>query len=165
MSDLNFDTLPHTFKTIRTRLMFVMRLHVNPPLVVGPVVPEGYRRIGVIPGGSFEGERLSGKVLDGGSDWQTVRHDGTVILNVRLVLRTTDDALICMTYSGVRSGPPDVIARIDRGEAVDPADYYFRVNPMFQTAAPQYDWINCVVAVGVGHRFAEGPVYSIFELL
>jgi hypothetical protein len=165
MSDLNFDKLPDTFKTIRTRLMFVMRLEVKPPLVVGPVIPEGYRRIGVIPGGSFEGERLSGKVLDGGSDWQTVRREGAVILNVRLVLRTNDDALICMTYSGVRHGSSDVIAKIDRGEAVDPASYYFRVNPMFQTAAPQYDWVNHVVAVGVGHRFADGPVYSIFEVL
>jgi Protein of unknown function (DUF3237) len=165
MSDLLFDKLPDTFKTIRTRLMFVMRLQVNPPLVVGPVSPEGYRRIGVIPGGSFEGDQLSGKVLDGGSDWQTVRHDGTVILNVRLVLRTNDDALICMTYSGVRHGPPDVIAKIDRGEVVDPASYYFRVNPMFQTAASQYDWVNRVVGIGVGHRFADGPIYSIFELL
>jgi hypothetical protein len=81
------------------------------------------------------------------------------------MLRTNDDALIGMTYQGVRAGPPDVIAKIDRGEAVDPASYYFRVNPMFQTAAPQYDWVNRVVAVGVGHRFADGPIYSIFELL
>jgi hypothetical protein len=32
--------------------------------------------IGVAPGGSFEGERLSGEVLDDGSDWQTIRNDG-----------------------------------------------------------------------------------------
>jgi hypothetical protein len=165
MSDLLFDKLPDTFKNIQTRLMFVMRLEVKPPLAIGPVSPEGYRRIGVIPGGSFEGDRFSGKVLDGGSDWQTVRHDGAVILNVRLVLRTNDDALICMTYSGVRHGPPDIIAKIDRGEVVDPASYYFRVNPVFQTAAPQYDWVNRVVGIGVGHRFADGPIYSIFELL
>jgi hypothetical protein len=70
-----------------------------------------------------------------------------------------------MTYQGVRSGPPDVIARIDRGETVDPASYYFRINPLFQTSAPQHDWLNRVVGVGIGHRFADGPVYSIFELL
>jgi hypothetical protein len=165
MSDLLFDKLPDTLKNIRARLMFVMRLDVKPPLVVGPAPPDGYRRIGVIPGGSFEGDRLSGKVLDGGSDWQTVRRDGAVVLNVRLVLRTNDNALICMTYSGVRHGPAEIIAKIDSGEVVDPGSYYFRVNPLFQTSAPQYDWLNRVVGIGIGHRFADGPIYSIFELL
>jgi hypothetical protein len=78
----------------------------------------------VVPGGSFEGERLSGVVLDGGSDWQTLRKDGATTLNVRLVLKTTDDALICMTYQGVRHGRPDVIARIENGEVVDPGSYF-----------------------------------------
>jgi hypothetical protein len=164
MSDRLSDKLPDALKNIRARLMFVMRLEVRPPLVIGSP-PDSYRRIGVISGGSFEGDRLSGKVLDGGSDWQTIRPDGAVNLNVRLVLRTNDDALVCMTYQGVRYGPRDVIARIDRGEVVDPESYYFRVNPLFQTSAPQYDWINHVVGIGIGHRLADGPIYSIFELL
>ena len=96
-----------------------MRLDVRKLLIVG-ATPDAYRRIGVVFGGSFEGERLSGEVLDGGSDWQTVRNDGTTTLNVRLVLRTNDDALICMTYQGVRHGPPDVVERIEKGEVVDP---------------------------------------------
>jgi hypothetical protein len=164
MSDRLSDKLPDALKNIRARLLFAMRLEVRPPVVVGSP-PASYRRIGVIAGGSFEGDRLSGKVLDGGSDWQTIRPDGAVNLNVRLVLRTNDDAILCMTYQGVRHGPPDVIARIDRGEVVDPESYYFRVNPLFQTSAPQYDWINHVVGIGIGHRLADGPIYSIFELL
>jgi hypothetical protein len=70
-----------------------------------------------------------------------------------------------MTYQGLRHGPPDVTARIEKGEAVDPASYYFRTNPLFETAAPKYDWINRVVAIGIGHRLAGGPIYSIFEVL
>ncbi len=27
------------------------------------------------------------------------------------------------------------------------------------------DWLNRVVAIGVGHRRADGPIYSIFEVL
>jgi Protein of unknown function (DUF3237) len=164
MSDPLIDRLPDSMKNVQARLMFVMRLEVKPVFLVGPA-PDEYRRVGIIPGGSFEGERLSGTVLEGGSDWQTVRKDGTVMINVRLMMRTNDDALVGMTYQGVRAGPPDVIAKIDKGEAVDPASYYFRINPMFQTSAPQYDWLNRVVGVGIGHRFADGPIYSIFELL
>jgi hypothetical protein len=119
----------------------------------------------VVPGGVFEGERLSGEVLEGGSDWQAVRPDGSTTLDVRLVLKTTDDALIGMTYRGLRQGPADVIERIERGEVVDPASYYFRISPLFETAAPQYDWINRLIAVGIGHRVADGPVYSVFEVL
>ena len=158
------DNLPEILRNVRTRPLFVMRLDVRKLQIVG-ATPGGYRRIGVVPGGSFEGERLSGKVLEGGSDWQTVRADGATTLNVRLVLKTTDEALIGMTYQGLRHGPPEILKRIDNGEAVDPADYYFRINPLFETAAPQYDWINRIVAVGTGHRQADGPIYSVFEVL
>jgi Protein of unknown function (DUF3237) len=158
------DNLPDALRAVRTRSLFVMRLEVRKLQIVG-ATPGAFRRIGVVPGGSFEGERLSGVVLDGGSDWQTVRADGATTLNVRLVLKTTDDALISMTYQGVRHGPPDVVERIEKGEAVDPASYYFRINPLFETAAAKYDWINRVVAVGTGHRRADGPIYSVFEVL
>jgi len=144
--------------------LFVMRLDVRPLQIVG-ATPGTYRRIGVVPGGSFEGDRLSGQVLDGGSDWQTVRNDRATTLDVRLVLKTNDDALICMSYRGVRYGPAEIMQKIDKGEVADPASYYFRINPLFETAAEKYGWLNRVVAVGIGHRRADGPIYSIFEVL
>lgn len=161
---LSFDTLPDVLKQVRTQPLFVMRLNVRPLQIVGGT-PGAYRRIGVVPSGTFAGDRLHGEVLEGGSDWQNVRSDGSTTLDVRLVLKTTDDALIAMTYRGVRQGPADVIARLEKGEAVDPASYYFRIAPLFETQAPQYAWLNNVVAVGTGHRFADGPIYSIFEVL
>jgi hypothetical protein len=158
------DGLPEVLKSVRTQPLFVVRLDVRPIITVGPT-PGGYRRIGVIFGGRFEGQRLSGEVLDGGSDWQTVRGDGATALDVRLNLKTEDGALINMTYRGIRYGPVDVMQRMDKGEVVDAASYYFRANPLFETSSTKYDWINRVVAIGVGHRRADGPVYSVFEVL
>jgi Protein of unknown function (DUF3237) len=158
------DNLPEVLNCVRTRPLFMMRLEVRKMLIVGGT-PGAFRRIGVVPGGSFAGERLSGDVLDGGSDWQTVRNDGVTTLNVRLVLKTQDDALICMTYQGVRHGAPEVVDRIEKGEEVDPTTYYFRINPLFETSAPKYDWLNRLVAVGIGHRQSDGPIYSVFEVL
>jgi hypothetical protein len=104
-------------------------------------------------------------VLEGGADWQNVRSDGSTALDVRLVLQSSDGALIGMTYRGIRQGAPDVIARVEKGEAVDPVDYYFRIASLFETAAPGYAWLNNVVAIGIGQRRADGATYSIFEVL
>jgi hypothetical protein len=55
--------------------------------------------------------------------------------------------------------------RIDAGETVDAGTYYFRIAPLFETAASKYDWINRVLAIGIGHRRPDGPLYSVFEVL
>jgi hypothetical protein len=141
-----------------------MRLAVRPLIIVGGT-PLTTRRIGIVFGGKFEGERLSGEILDGGSDWQSVRQDGSTLLDVRLTLKTDDGALIGVTYKGIRQGPPDIIARLERGQPVDPESYYFRINPMFETASEKYPWLNNILAIGTGHRFADGPVYNLFEVL
>lgn len=156
-------SLPEVLKTVKTRPLFVLREAVPPLLVVGQT-PNAYRRIGVIQGGSFEGERLSGEVVTG-NDWQAVRTDSCIKLDVRLVLKTTDGALIVMNYQCLRAGSPDIIQKLDKGEPVDPTSYYFRMNPVFETSAPKYDWMNRIIAIGVGHRLADGPLYSIFEVL
>jgi len=157
------DTLPQTLTSVRTRPLFVLREQVPPLLVVGNT-PNAFRRIGVVQGGSFEGERLSGEVVTG-NDWQAVRTDSCIKLDVRLVLKTTDGALIVMTYQCLRAGTPEIIEKLDKGEVVDPSNYYFRMNPLFETSAEKYDWMNRIIAVGIGHRFPDGPLYSIFEVL
>jgi hypothetical protein len=157
------DGLPASLQSVRTRPLFVLRETVPPLLVVGET-PNGFRRIGLVEGGSFQGERLSGKVVSG-NDWQTVRNDSCTKLDVRLILQTIDGALIAMTYTVLRAGPPEVMQSMDRGEAPDPSTYYFRMSPMFETSAKKYDWINRIISVGVGNRLADGPVYSIFEVL
>jgi hypothetical protein len=82
-----------------------------------------------------------------------------------MVLETAGAALIGMTYRGIRQGAPDVIARVEKRETVNPAEYYFRIAPLFETAVPQYAWLNNIVAIGIGHRRADGPIYSISEVL
>nr|MBW4091697.1 DUF3237 domain-containing protein [Pseudomonadota bacterium] len=42
---------------------------------------------------------------------------------------------------------------------------YFRIAPLFETAATRYTWLNNIVAVGTGHRRADGPIYGVFEVL
>jgi hypothetical protein len=157
------ENLPNALRNVRTRPLFVLREQIPPLIVVGQT-PETFRRVGIVAGGAFEGERLSGEVVTG-NDWQTLRKDNCLRLEVRLVLKTTDEALIVMTYQAFRAGPAGVLEKLDKGEAVDPGDYYFRMIPLFETSAPKYDWLNRIVSIGIGHRRADGPVYSLFEVL
>ncbi len=156
--------LPPAMNELRTRVLLAFQLAVKPPSVIGQT-PGWDRRVGEITGGTYEGERLRGKILSGGSDWQSLRADGTLMLNVRFVMETDDGALIGMTYQGMRHGPPAVMARIARGEAVSPAEYYLRALPIFETASEKYGWLNRIVTVAVGHRLASGPIYNVFEIL
>ena len=158
------ENLPEVLKNVRVRPLFRLREQVPPLYVVGQT-PNAYRRIGAITGGSFQGERLTGEVVSGGNDWQDVRKDGSTKLDVRLLLKTTDDALIVMTYQVLRHGSPSVMQALDRGETVDPASYYFRLSGLFETSSATFDWLNRVIAVGIGDRHTDGPVYSIFEVL
>ncbi|HET6198305.1 MAG TPA: DUF3237 family protein, partial [Acetobacteraceae bacterium] len=61
--------------------------------------------------------------------------------------------------------PAAVMDRLNRGENVDPAEYYFRTAIMFETAAAKYDWLNRIFAIGTGRRPPEGPAYEVFEVL
>ena len=156
--------LPREMTELHARPLFIMLLQVEKATVIGKA-PGADRRIGVISGGQFEGERLRGRLLPGGSDWQTVRADGAWTLDVRVVMETDDGETIGMTYRGLRHGPPAVLDRIARGEAVNPYDYYLRAAPFFETASKRYFWLNQIVALAVGHRLPEGPIYQVFEVL
>jgi hypothetical protein len=149
---------------IRTAPLFSVTLKVAEIQNLGKT-PLGERRIGVVEGGSFEGPKLKGTVMKGGSDWILIRPDGATQLDVRLTLKTHDGEIIGMTYRGLRHGPAAVIERLNRGEKVDPSEYYFRTAPIFETSSTIYSWLNRIVAVATGNRLPEGPVYHVFEVL
>ena len=149
--------------TPRLERLFRAVVEIAEPLSVG-VTPAGERRIIPITGGRFEGEKLTGDVLPGGADWQLVRPDGTALLEARYTLRTRDGALVYVRNRGVRSGPPEVLARLRRGEAVVPASYYFRTVPQFETGSPLYAWLNDLVTVCSASRAAAAVTLDFFAV-
>jgi len=114
--------------------------------------PRGTRLTFPIVGGSFEGARLRGKVLPGGGDWVLKRPDGVLELDLRVTLQTDDGALIHMTFEGIRD---------DGAKGAQ----YFRTLPRFETADPNYGFLNRLLAVGAGEIGADGPVHVIEEIL
>ena len=135
---------------MRSRPLMTLRLNTAPTQNTG-AGPHGTRVTYPIVGGSFEGNRLRGKVL-GGDDCTVKRSDGVIELDLRVTMETDDRALIHMTFEGLR----------DDGA---PGAPYFRTLPRFETAEPKYSFLNRLLAVGTAEIRADGPVHVIEEIL
>ena len=83
--------------------------------------PYGQRRIIDILGGTVKGDRLNGRVLPGGADWQIIRNDGAADIQARYTIQTETGARILVSSNGLRHGPPEVLERLTRGEDVEPS--------------------------------------------
>ncbi len=136
---------------MQTRPLFTLRLTTAPTQDFGQG-PLGARQTFPVTGGTFEGERLRGKVLPGGDDWTVRRADGVMELDLRVTLQTHDGALIHMTFQGLR-------------DDAAPGGAYLRTLPRFETAAPEYAFLNELLAVGEGQITPGGPMHVIEEIL
>jgi len=136
---------------------------VGAPISIGET-REGLRRVVPILGGSITGPRLAGKILPAGADYQLIRPDGFSSLDARYAAQLDDGALLYIVNTGVRFGPPEVMARITRGEAVDPDSVYFRTRPRFETAAPAYQWLLKPLFLATGARHPDRVELRLFEV-
>ena len=150
--------------TLKSDYLGTLSIELAASHMVGEI-PRGRLRVDVFKGGSLEGPRIKARILAGGSDSLIGTADGAVRPDVRLTLETDDGALIYVHYRGVRHASSDVMQRLAREEAVDPGEYYLRNAPFFETASEKYDWLNRIVAVGIGRREPGRAVYDLFEIL
>jgi hypothetical protein len=161
--DMSEEKVPQVSVTPSLQLLYTSRVEVETPLEVGKS-PYGERRIINIKGGAFSGPKLSGRVLPGGADWQIIRYDGITEVEARYALETDDGALIYVSNWGLRHGPKEVMERLAAGEKVDASEYYFRTTPIFETGAPDYQWLNGLVAIAAGQRLASEVIITVYEV-
>jgi hypothetical protein len=146
-------------------LDFVARVRVDlAPVQSAGVGPWGERRLVPIVGGTFDGPRFRGEVLAGGADWQVVHPNGMITVDTHYGLRTDDGALVYISTHGVRVASPEVAARILRGDAVDPGEYYFRIAATLETGAPAYSWLNERIFVASVVRHFAAVVYDLYAV-
>jgi hypothetical protein len=138
---------------IQLEFLFMLSADVGELISLGPC-PLGERRVVYIDGGTFEGPAMRGKIL-GGADWQILRSDGALELDARYAIKEQGGAVIQVLSQGYRHGPPEVMARLARGEDVDPASYFFRTAMRFETGAPEFAWLNKTLAISSAERKAR----------
>lgn len=147
----------------RLSLLFKASVTVDPPIEYG--VDNGLRRRFVpILGGSVSG-KLVGQVLPGGGDWQSVREaDGFTSVHARYSVKMDDGQVIGIVNEGIRRGPPDVMARLIRGEQVDPALYYFITTPRFEVGGGKYSFLRESIFTCCGVRQRDCVHIWVYEL-
>lgn len=148
--------------TLGSRHILTLEADIGPPVEIGDL--GGYwRRAIPILSGRFSGI-VEGKVLPG-TDWQMQLGDGTIELEAHYALETEAGARIEVTSKGLRTGPPDALARLAKGERLEPGEYYFRTAMRFRTGDASLSHLNHMLAIGRAARFKTGVRLAVFEIL
>ncbi len=148
----------------KLEFIFEAKVTLDPAQEIGTTT-YGKRRIIPITGGTFVGPNMKGIVIAGGADWQTVRADGTADLEARYTLKTDDGVLIYIQNKGIRHAKPDVLARMAKGEKVNPSEYYMRTAASFEVAEGKYAWLNKAVVISTGARMSDHVLLKFYKVL
>ncbi len=135
--------------------LFLIRANLGDTHMIG-ASGRGTRAIADVTGGSFEGEKLKGQVLTPGADWAVIDDGGFCHLDVRLVLKTDDGAMIYMTYTGFLEFPKDRRSESQFGE------HQFVTQPRFECGDERYNWLNRTVAVAEGRLLPSAVEYQVY---
>ena len=133
------------------------------PLEDHGITRAGHRRVVPITGGLVSG-LVDAEILAGGADWQVVRPDGSTEIDTRYSARTPVGEYVHFRTSGVRSGPPEILDALLRGEPVDPSEYYFRVTVYLETSAPRLAALERSVFVASAIRGADSVRYTAYRV-
>jgi hypothetical protein len=137
-------------------------------VVVGPVddygvTRAGHRRVVAILGGRLS-HGVDAEVLPGGADWQVLHDDGTLEIDTRYSARTDAGELLHIRTRGLRSGPPEVLDALLRGQAILASEYYFRVVVTLESAAPSLKGLQDSLIVAAAARSADHVVYDAYRV-
>jgi len=155
--------LPTAREPIELAHLFDIRFEIGAIHTVGQT-PKGQRVIADLGGGSFQGERLRGRVLPSGGDWGLFMPDGTLRVDGRCCFETDDGTILYAIYKGRWKISPETMAKLGEPGGVDPSEYYLRITFEFETNAEKYDWMNHIIAIARGRRIDDGIAYEVFEV-
>lgn len=146
-----------------TTFLATISVTVGTPTEIGPT-PQGVRRIIPITGGRVEGPRLRGRVEPVGADYQLLVSETVTELEAKYAITTDEGEHVYVTNFGIRAGSAEDIARLVRGEPVDPERIYFRCSPRMISSGPAWSWLAGRILVGTGRRHPDRVELDVFVL-
>jgi hypothetical protein len=149
---------------LETRYVFTITARIGEVTSAGDL-GHGVRRIIPIIGGEVKGEKVNGRILPFGADFQIIRPDELIDLEAKYAFETDDGAVVYVENRGIRFGPVDLLQKLKRGEPVDPALIYFRTVPKFETGAEDYRWLMQHIFVASAARHADRVIIDVHMVL
>ena len=102
---------------------------------------------------------LHSQTLADGSDFRAINPKGYVP-----ALALDNGEHVYVQNHALRRGPAEAIARLARGEPVDPAAIYFRCVPRFEVSSPALSWLTESIFIGTGARFPDRVELALFRV-
>jgi len=162
----NAGLLNYELRKVRALMLLAVRVQDE---LAFPRGPDGSKlSISYFLSGEFQGERLRGKVIPGGGDWAVYRSPDHLDIEVRAVLKTCDGAIIYLRYEGLWRATPGALSLVfarDGYSHYKEDQHYLRVFARFETADSRYEWLNGILALGVGVPTVDGVTYEFLEML
>ncbi len=123
----------------------------------------GRRTVWALAGGEAIGANLRAVVLPVGGEFELVDNDGVYRMDVRMVLRTHDDAHIYVQYFGVAEITAEAAQKLGAGESLQFGEQHFFTQPRFETGDARYTWLNRVVGVAEGRMHPRAVEYLVYS--
>ncbi len=148
-----------------------LTVFVSQPLEAGNTFglnSRGRRRIIPITGGTMQGPQLQGRVLEGGADFQLVVSETAADLDARYLIALDTPGFegehLYVQNRALRRGSAQDIAKLVRGEVVDPGAIYFRCVPIFEVSSPKLAWLTESLFIGTGARHPDRVEISLYRV-
>jgi hypothetical protein len=143
--------------------VFSLRGELAAPLEYGRI--DGLRKRFIpVTGGVVYGPTLTGRVLPGGGDWQSVGDDGVSQVLARYSLEASDGTIIGVTNAGVRTASHEVMEKLVAGIEVPPDAYYFRTNPVFEVGEGPHVWLRRHLFIARGIRKPDHVIVDFYRV-
>ena len=145
---------------------FELRCAVDDALPLGGSTPGEGLHFARVSGGTVEGPRLQGRVLDSGGDWWNGR-GLTVTLDARYVIEAEVPggfAGVEVVNRGIWRTDPATFERMLAGEEIGEDELYYRTAFTFRTEHPALQWLTESQFVGYARPEPGFVVIRAFRL-
>jgi hypothetical protein len=143
----------------------VLQFDSGPRLRFEPAHRAGRRGHVAVQGGQISGPRLQGRVVPlSGGDWPLFWPGGLVDFEAHYQLEAADGTPIYIHNRGIAWSSPEVLARIEAGQAVAPHETYCRITPRFEVPAGPHEWLGRTMFVGTGERRGAHSVFDYYAV-
>ena len=142
----------------KAEYVFAITGSIAEPMTMGDTAL-GTKRAIPITGGSVQGDKIRGRVIPGGADWQLIRRDGVTELEASYALQLDDGAIVQVVNRGIMVPAPQ--------HAGPNAKPVIRTAISFEAPAGPHEWLNKAIfltTVNLHPELSNAVLVNVYRL-